>query len=169
MCAVPTKPHGETSSPRRWRVREGHHFASGHFSRTTSLAFLSCRSPTKRLCRRWSFGVHSRNSNCARSTGLNQIQSAIFFTVRPCPQRPLCSSGRLTNGHLGVSSPSEPFEQLLAGCRRESIAGPRHVEQLPILVIAENQGSRTFVPLACIRASGGSSSVMHPYPDHRNA
>ena len=47
--------------------------------------------------------VHSTNSNCPTSTGLNHRHSAIFAAVSPAPQRPAFFSGSFTNGHFFVS------------------------------------------------------------------
>jgi hypothetical protein len=43
----------------------------------------------------------------------------------------------------------KPLEQLLAGCRRESVPGPRNIEQFPVLVVAEKSGHQMHVAPAC--------------------
>jgi len=69
----------------------------------TVRASLSSRSPANFECRRWSEGVHSRNSIRATSWGRTQTHFSISAAVNPSPQRPLCLSGRLTNGHFEIS------------------------------------------------------------------
>ena len=58
------------------------------------------QQPFSRECRRWFDSVHSRNSIRATISGLTQTHLSISAAVNPSPQRPLCLSGRLTNGHF---------------------------------------------------------------------
>src|SRR5215472_10681897 len=72
-------------------------------SLTTVRASLSSRSPANFECRRWFDSVHSRNSIRATISGLTQTHLSMSAAVSPSPQRPLYTSGRLANGHFGVS------------------------------------------------------------------
>jgi hypothetical protein len=76
----------------------------GHYSRLTSVAFLSSRSPINRLWRRWTSSVHSTNSKYPTSTGFSHRHSTILAAVSPAPQRPAFFSGRLAKGHSLISS-----------------------------------------------------------------
>jgi len=69
----------------------------------TVRASLSSRMPANFAWRRWSEGVHSRNSIRTTISGLTQTHLSMSAAVNPSPQRPLCLSGRLTNGHFGVT------------------------------------------------------------------
>src|SRR5215831_5875705 len=68
----------------------------------TLRASLSSRSPANFECRRWSEGVHSRNS--IRHYLRSDPNAFVHVSGgQPSPQRPLCLSGRLTNGHFEIS------------------------------------------------------------------
>src|SRR6516162_353086 len=74
--------------------------ATTTYSRTTSFASLSVRSPRKTGWRSWSSDVHSVNLTCATSTGLTQWQRFITAGVIPSPHLPRDFSGRLMNGQV---------------------------------------------------------------------
>lgn len=63
--------------------------------------------------------------------------------VKPSPQRERCFSGRLMNGHSGMTR-SRSFSNI---CRREagykSISNSRNVDQLVSLVISDDDGVET--------------------------
>ena len=71
----------------------------------TVRASLSSRSPANFACRRWSEGVHSRNSIRATISGLTQMHFSMSAAVNPSPQRPLWVSGSEAQGrHREVGS-----------------------------------------------------------------
>ena len=172
--SVSTRMNCVSASPSRWRPRGrpsiwktspgclsvgGSHGSSARpaersaYSRLTSRAGLSSRSAMNLVCRRWSSGVHSTNSNCPTSTGFSQRQSAIFFAVEPCPQRPLFASGRFANGHVVDLERRELLEQLRAHRRREAVARARRVDQPIALVVPEDQRVERVRRRRCSRRS----------------
>src|SRR5215831_15063238 len=78
-------------------------YASPACSLITLRGSLSSRKPANFAWRKWSEPVHSRNSIRATISGLTQTHFSMSAAVSPSPQRPLCLSGRLTNGHSEIS------------------------------------------------------------------
>jgi len=123
---------------RRWRSRPILPEGFCVYSLATFFAFLSSRTPTNLLCRRWPSDVYSTNSNCpttcASATDIHHLGGGQTcaptpgFFLRQIRERAFLDFQRF-----------KLLEQLRSRRGRASTARPRSIDQPVALVVTDNQ------------------------------